>query len=108
MPSSLSSLTLISRCSVFPKQKSSIESLKLFVSDLPMLSCQYIQKGVLFTRPPISIEALVIRVMEQQQRWLKWEKGENAGDGAATKMAKVGKGSTVAIFGLGAVGLVEN
>ncbi|KAJ4971318.1 hypothetical protein NE237_004417 [Protea cynaroides] len=59
MPSSLSSPTLISRCSVFPEQKSSIESLKLSVSDLPMLSCQYIQKGVLFTRPPISIEALV-------------------------------------------------
>ncbi|XP_043723262.1 uncharacterized acetyltransferase At3g50280-like [Telopea speciosissima] len=57
--SSSSSPTLISRCTVFPEQKSSIGTLKLSVSDLPMLSCQYIQKGVVFTRPTLSIDALV-------------------------------------------------
>ncbi|KAF7148761.1 hypothetical protein RHSIM_Rhsim03G0140800 [Rhododendron simsii] len=49
MPSQ--SLSLISKCTVFPDQKSTTEPLKLSVSDLPMLSCHYIQKGCLFTRP---------------------------------------------------------
>ena len=50
MPSS--SIILVSKCTIVPEQNSMIESLKLSVSDLPMLSCQYIQKGVLFNSPP--------------------------------------------------------
>ncbi|XP_042482248.1 uncharacterized acetyltransferase At3g50280-like [Macadamia integrifolia] len=61
MPSSFtsSSPTLISRSTVLPEQKSSIGFLKLSVSDLPMLSCHYIQKGLLFTRPPLPIDSLI-------------------------------------------------
>ena len=58
MPSS-SSVTVTSKCTVYPSQKSTIKSLKLSVSDLPMLSCHYIQKGVLFTSPHYSINDLV-------------------------------------------------
>lgn len=36
-----------------------MEDLKLSVSDLPMLSCHYIQKGCLFTRPQIPIDSLL-------------------------------------------------
>lgn len=55
-----SSITQISKCTVFPQQPSSFESLKLSVSDLPMLSCHYIQKGVLLNSPPYnSINDLV-------------------------------------------------
>ncbi|PRQ43002.1 putative shikimate O-hydroxycinnamoyltransferase [Rosa chinensis] len=59
MPSSSSSVTVVSKCTVYPNQKSTIKSLKLSVSDLPMLSCHYIQKGVLFNSPPYSINDLV-------------------------------------------------
>ncbi|XXG66399.1 hypothetical protein AAC387_Pa05g3887 [Persea americana] len=45
-----SSPLLISKCLVFPEKKSTLPDLKLSVSDLPMLSCHYIQKGVLL--PP--------------------------------------------------------
>ncbi|KAJ4704489.1 HXXXD-type acyl-transferase family protein [Melia azedarach] len=62
MPSS--STTVISKCTVYPDQKSTIKPLRLSVSDLPMLSCQYIQKGVLFTTPPYSI-ADFISVLKQ-------------------------------------------
>ncbi|KAJ6750282.1 hypothetical protein OIU85_000876 [Salix viminalis] len=59
MPSS-SNTTIISRCTIYPDQESStIKTLKLSVSDLPMLSCQYIQKGVLLTYPPYSINDLI-------------------------------------------------
>ncbi|KAH1039900.1 hypothetical protein J1N35_041643 [Gossypium stocksii] len=58
MPSS-PSFTLVSRCTVSPDQKSDIKTLKLSVSDIPMLSCQYIQKGVLLTSPPYSFDDLV-------------------------------------------------
>jgi hypothetical protein len=51
--------TLISKCTVFPDKKSTHGDLKLSVSDLPMLSVHYIQKGGLFARPPIPIESLV-------------------------------------------------
>ncbi|XP_059667936.1 BAHD acyltransferase DCR [Cornus florida] len=50
MPSS--SVAILSKCTVFPDHKSNLKRLKLSVSDLPMLSCQYIQKGVLLSRPP--------------------------------------------------------
>ncbi|KAJ4714160.1 Transferase [Melia azedarach] len=51
--------SLVSKCTVFPDQKSSLGDLKLSVSDLPMLSCHYIQKGGLFLRPPLPIDALI-------------------------------------------------
>lgn len=51
--------TLLSKCTVFPNQKSTIQSLKLSVSDLPMLSCHYIQKGCLFTQPSIPFHSLI-------------------------------------------------
>lgn len=54
-----SSIILLSKCTVFPEQPSSVKSLKLSVSDLPMLSCQYIQKGVLLNLPPYSTNDLV-------------------------------------------------
>ncbi|XP_050209390.1 uncharacterized acetyltransferase At3g50280-like [Mercurialis annua] len=44
------SLAVISKSTVVPDRKSTMEDLKLSVSDLPMLSCHYIQKGCLFTR----------------------------------------------------------
>ncbi|CAK7324913.1 unnamed protein product [Dovyalis caffra] len=59
MPSS-SNTKIISRCTIHPDQETTtIKTLKLSVSDLPMLSCQYIQKGVLLTYPPYSIDDLV-------------------------------------------------
>ncbi|XP_058089386.1 protein ENHANCED PSEUDOMONAS SUSCEPTIBILITY 1-like [Magnolia sinica] len=51
--------TLISKSTVYPTQKSTLQNLRLSVSDLPMLSCQYIQKGVLLTRPSIPSDALI-------------------------------------------------
>ncbi|KAJ0984081.1 hypothetical protein J5N97_002437 [Dioscorea zingiberensis] len=36
-----------------------MEDLKLSVSDLPMLSCHYIQKGLLFSQPPLPISILL-------------------------------------------------
>lgn len=50
---------VISNCLVFPDQKSTLRHLKLSVSDLPMLSCHYIQKGALFHRPPFPISDLL-------------------------------------------------
>ncbi|KAF3558445.1 hypothetical protein F2Q69_00010841 [Brassica cretica] len=59
MPSLENSVTVISRSRVFPDQKSTLVDLKLSVSDLPMLSCHYIQKGCLFTRPHLPPHALL-------------------------------------------------
>ncbi|GMH27144.1 hypothetical protein Nepgr_028987 [Nepenthes gracilis] len=52
-------VTLVSKCTVLPDQISAMEALKLSASDLPMLSCHYIQKGGLFTRPPVSMRNLI-------------------------------------------------
>ncbi|KAK9124445.1 hypothetical protein Sjap_014047 [Stephania japonica] len=52
MPSLLPSVTIISKSRVLPETQSSMPNLKLSVSDLPMLSCHYIQKGVLLPTPP--------------------------------------------------------
>ncbi|XP_010543226.1 PREDICTED: uncharacterized acetyltransferase At3g50280 [Tarenaya hassleriana] len=52
MPSS--SVTEVSKCMVYPDKKSGLADLRLSVSDIPMLSCHYIQKGVLLTRHPFS------------------------------------------------------
>ncbi|KAG6728724.1 hypothetical protein I3842_02G187500 [Carya illinoinensis] len=54
-----SSPSLISKCTVSPDQISTLPDLKLSVSDLPMLSVHYIQKGCLFTRPSIPIDSLI-------------------------------------------------
>ncbi|KAL0451046.1 UNVERIFIED_CONTAM: hypothetical protein Slati_1661000 [Sesamum latifolium] len=43
MPSS--SVVIVSKCNIYPEHNSAVKSLKLSVSDLPMLSCQYIQKA---------------------------------------------------------------
>ncbi|KAG2391232.1 putative acetyltransferase [Vigna angularis] len=59
MPSSASAPTLLSKCTVFPDQPSTLGNLKLSVSDLPMLSCHYIQKGCLFTQPSIPLHTLI-------------------------------------------------
>lgn len=57
---SSSSLTsVVSKCVIVPDQKSTLGDLKLTVSDLPMLSVHYIQKGVLFNLPPFPIETLL-------------------------------------------------
>ncbi|XP_073047472.1 uncharacterized acetyltransferase At3g50280-like [Primulina eburnea] len=53
------SVHVASRCTVFPDQKSALGELKLSVSDLPMLSCHYIQKGCLFTRPVVPVSEVV-------------------------------------------------
>ncbi|XP_022859517.1 uncharacterized acetyltransferase At3g50280-like, partial [Olea europaea var. sylvestris] len=60
MPSS--SVSIISKCTVYPQNKSAIKSLKLSVSDLPMLSCQYIQKGVLLSKPHFESAILISRL----------------------------------------------
>ncbi|XP_044472660.1 BAHD acyltransferase DCR-like [Mangifera indica] len=57
MPSS--STCVVSKCTIYPDQKSRIKKLRLSVSDLPMLSCQYIQKGVLLSNPPYSVTEFV-------------------------------------------------
>ncbi|KAG7643733.1 Transferase [Arabidopsis suecica] len=59
MPYLEKSVTIISRNRVFPDQKSTLVDLKLSVSDLPMLSCHYIQKGCLFTCPNLPLHALL-------------------------------------------------
>ncbi|KVI03331.1 BAHD acyltransferase DCR [Cynara cardunculus var. scolymus] len=64
MPSSSSSsssgsVAIISKCTVYPAKNSITKSLKLSVSDLPMLSCQYIQKGVLLSQPPMPFNHLI-------------------------------------------------
>ncbi|KAI3667002.1 hypothetical protein L6452_42044 [Arctium lappa] len=67
MPSSSSSssttatgsVAIISKCTVYPEKTSVTKSLKLSVSDLLMLSCQYIQKGVLLSQPPMPSNHLI-------------------------------------------------
>ncbi|CAH8376290.1 unnamed protein product [Eruca vesicaria subsp. sativa] len=59
MPCLENSVTVISTNRVFPEKKSTLADLKLSVSDLPMLSCHYIQKGCLFTRPPLPQQELL-------------------------------------------------
>ncbi|GMI87229.1 hypothetical protein like AT2G39980 [Hibiscus trionum] len=70
MPSS--PLILLSKTMIFPDQKSNIGNLKLSVSDLPMLSCHYIQKGCLFTRPSIPINSLVSLLKQSLSKTLSF------------------------------------
>ncbi|KAK8949888.1 hypothetical protein KSP40_PGU008384 [Platanthera guangdongensis] len=58
-PSASSPVTILSKSTVFPNQKSQPLEFKLSVSDLPMLSCHYIQKGLLFPPPTIPIDPLI-------------------------------------------------
>ncbi|KAJ3668884.1 hypothetical protein LUZ60_010834 [Juncus effusus] len=53
------SVTILSKRTIYPDIESSMEDLKLSVSDLPMLSCHYIQKGLFFSRPHIPIPSLI-------------------------------------------------
>ncbi|KAG8380793.1 hypothetical protein BUALT_Bualt06G0053200 [Buddleja alternifolia] len=50
---------LLSKSSIFPDKDSTLDDLKLSVSDLPMLSCHYIQKGCLFKTPPFPTPHLI-------------------------------------------------
>ncbi|KAK8671889.1 hypothetical protein V6N13_038472 [Hibiscus sabdariffa] len=73
MSSSESSpLIVVSKIMVFPDQKSSLGDLKLSVSDLPMLSCHYIQKGCLFTPPSIPINSLVSLLKQSLSKTLSF------------------------------------
>lgn len=64
LPTSSSSVMIISKSTVYPSQASSMADLRLSVSDLPMLSCHYIQKGNLFTRPPHSFSTLISQIKD--------------------------------------------
>ncbi|XWS65880.1 hypothetical protein CRYUN_Cryun05aG0151600 [Craigia yunnanensis] len=72
MPSSALSITLVSKSTIFPDQKSNLGDLNLSVSDLPMLSCHYIQKGCLFTRSPIPIDSLVSLLKQSLSKTLSF------------------------------------
>ncbi|XP_057429626.1 uncharacterized acetyltransferase At3g50280-like [Lotus japonicus] len=61
--SSSSALTILSNCTVFPDQKSTMGDLKLSISDLNMLLSHYIQKGCLFTTPLISSDTLITHLI---------------------------------------------
>lgn len=68
MPSE--SLILLSKSTVYPDCKSTIGDLKLSTSDLPMLSCHYIQKGALFALPSIPFTDLIILLKNSLSRTL--------------------------------------
>ncbi|KAK9124443.1 hypothetical protein Sjap_014045 [Stephania japonica] len=61
------SVTFISKCTIFPELELELvdditmfdRPIKLSISDLPMLSCHYIQKGLLFPSSPHPTEALL-------------------------------------------------
>ncbi|KAI8006587.1 putative acetyltransferase [Camellia lanceoleosa] len=61
---------VLSNCTVFPDRNSIIGDLKLSASDLPMLSCHYIQKGCLFARPPLPIHSLISLLKNSLSRTL--------------------------------------
>ncbi|KAJ0558524.1 putative shikimate O-hydroxycinnamoyltransferase [Helianthus annuus] len=55
---------IVSTITVYPSTKSTIPDLKLSTSDLPMLSCHYIQKGNLFLQPPTGVPDLLLHLKE--------------------------------------------
>ncbi|KAJ0979611.1 hypothetical protein J5N97_015085 [Dioscorea zingiberensis] len=66
MASSSSKLvSIISKFKVYPDKRSDMADLKLSVSDLPMLSCHYIQKGLLFPKPPVPFLSLLINSLSR-------------------------------------------
>ncbi|KAM3282017.1 hypothetical protein P3S67_027664 [Capsicum chacoense] len=60
MPSA-AAVSLVSKCTIFPSQKSSLSDLKLSVSDLPMFSVHYIKKGCLFICISFHVAHLISR-----------------------------------------------
>lgn len=64
--------TIISKCTIYPDQTSTMGNLKLSVSDLPMLSCHYIQKGLFFPSPPIPISPLLSLLKTSLSRTLSF------------------------------------
>ena len=62
-----SGITVVSRQHVRPDAASAIGDLTLSVSDLPMLSCHYIQKGLFFPAPDLPMSSLVSLLDE---RWI--------------------------------------
>ncbi|ONI24556.1 hypothetical protein PRUPE_2G246800 [Prunus persica] len=63
-PTSLTQTQMVAKSTVFPDQPSTLGDLKLSVSDLPMLSCHYIQKGLLFPLPPFPIQHSLIPLLK--------------------------------------------
>ncbi|XP_008785410.3 uncharacterized acetyltransferase At3g50280 [Phoenix dactylifera] len=68
--SSAAAVTVVSKCTVYPDSKSTLGDLKLSVSDLPMLSCHYIQKGLFFSQPPIPFAPLLALLKSSLSRAL--------------------------------------
>ncbi|KAL4379477.1 hypothetical protein GQ457_02G022330 [Hibiscus cannabinus] len=70
MPSS--PLVHVSKSTIFPDRKSNLGDLKLSASDLPMLSCHYIQKGCLFALPPIPLHSLLSLLKQSLSKTLSF------------------------------------
>lgn len=64
------SVTILSKRTVCPDRPSAMTDLKLSVSDLPMLSCHYIQKGLFFPKPNIPITSLLSLLVSSLSRAL--------------------------------------
>lgn len=62
--------TIISKCTVFPHQNSTLSDLKLSISDLNMLCCHYIQKGCLYTTPSLPSHTLIPHLKASLSRTL--------------------------------------
>jgi hypothetical protein len=65
-----SGITVVSRQHVHPDAASAIGDLTLSVSDLPMLSCHYIQKGLFFPASDLPMPSLVSLLMSSLSRAL--------------------------------------
>ncbi|CAD6235908.1 unnamed protein product [Miscanthus lutarioriparius] len=65
-----SGITVVSRQHVRPDAASAIGDLTLSVSDLPMLSCHYIQKGLFFPAPDLPMPSLVSLLLSSLSRAL--------------------------------------
>jgi hypothetical protein len=65
-----SGITVVSRQHVHPDTASAIGDLTLSVSDLPMLSCHYIQKGLFFPVPDLAMPSLVSLLLSSLSRAL--------------------------------------
>ncbi|KAF3334112.1 BAHD acyltransferase DCR [Carex littledalei] len=63
-------VTILSKHTVFPDSPSAMTDLKLSVSDLPMLSCHYIQKGLFYPKPNIPIPSLLSLLVSSLSRAL--------------------------------------
>ncbi|KAJ4795799.1 HXXXD-type acyl-transferase family protein [Rhynchospora pubera] len=63
-------VTILSKRTILPDSPSAMPDLKLSVSDLPMLSCHYIQKGLFFPKPNIPMSSLVSLLVSSLSRAL--------------------------------------